>query len=558
LNTEREAARYRSLHRSWLSVLERIRSLDGLRDFLLPTPFDKLQKAAARGTIVILNASDSGCAALTVILSNVAHVSLPRCTFKSVGMLAKMIQTVLGPTGFSREDIQHSVEREIVIMKLIDHPNILRLYDVWETSTDLYLIMEYVEGGELFDYLCNNSPLSTSEALGYFPQLISAVHYCHQFNIAHRDLKPENLLLDVNKNIKVADFGLAAYGANDGMLNTFCGSPHYAAPEVISGLVYKGSCSDTWSCGIILHALLLGSLPFEAEDCQILKQQIMRAEFQMPDDIDPLAKDLVSKMLEKDVIKRITISEVLQHPFYTSQKPKKLDHVIPSLDDIACPIGNLSNIDADIFANLRTLWPDTPEKELAACLRNDEKNWQRGIYHLLVEYPTRHLEDYDEEQEMLRLRAARRRKMGKRRKAPSHGIQRAASMVIDLGPSSSLPPRAAPPTPRRASGRECNSNSTLSAPPPTNLPHDGDTRSEAHSSTLSPTSPLSPIWAALDLAPIDVPELEDENIQQFFYQIVEHLNIMQQRTMIAGGASPLPGATHDMTRVMAQEQRLGL
>jgi hypothetical protein len=96
LNTEREAARYRSLHRSWLSVLEHIRSLDGLRDFLLPTPFEKLQKAAARGTVVILNASDSGCAALTVTLSNITHVPLPRCTFKNVGMLAKMIQTACG------------------------------------------------------------------------------------------------------------------------------------------------------------------------------------------------------------------------------------------------------------------------------------------------------------------------------------------------------------------------------------------------------------------------------------------------------------------------------
>jgi len=184
--------------------------------------------------------------------------------------------------------------------------------------------------------------------------------------------------LDVNNSIKVADSGLAAYGANDGLLNTFCGSPHYAAPEVISGQVYNGSCSDTRSCGIILHALLVGRLPFEAEDCQILKQRILRAELRMPRDAVPPARDLASKMLEKDVSKRIAVPEVLKHPFYTSQQPKELDRVIPNLDDIARPIGSLALIDLDIFANLRTLWSETLEKELTDCLRNDEKNWQKG------------------------------------------------------------------------------------------------------------------------------------------------------------------------------------
>ncbi|EGO22056.1 hypothetical protein SERLADRAFT_362515, partial [Serpula lacrymans var. lacrymans S7.9] len=222
--------------------------------------------------------------------------------------------------GDSAEHMLLSIEREIVIMKLINHPNIMRLYDVWETSSELYLILEYVEGGELFDYLCNKGRLSTSEALGYFQQIISAIHYCHSFNIAHRDLKPENLLMDQNKNIKVADFGMAAWQAssNNGMLRTACGSPHYAAPEVVMGQEYNGSASDIWSCGVILFALLVGRLPFDDEDLYTLLEKVKRSTFDMPSNIDPLAQDLISKMLRKDVSQRITIPEILRHPFYIS------------------------------------------------------------------------------------------------------------------------------------------------------------------------------------------------------------------------------------------------
>src|SRR6266545_7010167 len=139
-----------------------------------------------------------------------------------------------------------AVEREIVVMKLIDHPNILKLYDVWETSSSLYLILEYVQGGELFDYLCNEGRRPTHEGLDYFQQIISAVDYCHRFNIAHRDLKLENILIDDESNIKIADFGMAAWqdSSRGKLLRTSCGSPHYAAPEVISGKPYDGRAAD--------------------------------------------------------------------------------------------------------------------------------------------------------------------------------------------------------------------------------------------------------------------------------------------------------------------------
>lgn len=255
-----------------------------------------------------------------------------------------------------------NIEREIVIMKLIDHPNILRLYDVWETNSDLYLILEYVEGGELFDYLCNKGPLSTAEALGYFQQIIFAVDYCHRLNIAHRDLKPENLLMDRDKNIKIADFGMAAWqaGSNNGLLQTSCGSPHYAAPEVIMGKEYDGRASDIWSCGVILFALLAGHLPFDDEDLTTLLEKVKSGKYDVPLRIDSMAKDLISRMLVNDPEQRITMAEILQHPFFLSQERKVLDQRVPDLNFMARPVPREVDIDQSILANLRTLWHGTP------------------------------------------------------------------------------------------------------------------------------------------------------------------------------------------------------
>lgn len=201
------------------------------------------------------------------------------------------------------------IEREIVIMKLIDHPNVLNLYDVWETSSELYLIMEYVPGGELFDYLVKRGRLPVSEALHYFQQIIHAVDYCHRFNICHRDLKPENLLLDKDKNIKVADFGMAAWEAGERMLETSCGSPHYASPEIVAGKAYHGNSSDIWSCGIILFALLTGRLPFDDDNIRSLLQKVKVGVFEMPDEIKDPARDLLTRMLEKDPERRISVSD---------------------------------------------------------------------------------------------------------------------------------------------------------------------------------------------------------------------------------------------------------
>ncbi|KAA1468869.1 Pkinase-domain-containing protein [Dentipellis sp. KUC8613] len=414
------------------------------------------------------------------------------------------------------ERILLGIEREIVIMKLIEHPNIMRLYDVWETSTELYLILEYVEGGELFDYLCNKGRLSPAEALGYFQQIISAIDYCHRFNIAHRDLKPENLLLDRDKNIKVADFGMAAWQKNNGngLLQTACGSPHYAAPEVIEGRAYDGSRSDIWSCGVILFALLAGRLPFDDEDLHALLEKVKIGRFEMPGTVDSRAQDLIYKMLEKDVTKRITIPDILRHPFYTSQKPKMGKHAPPSLDVIARPLVNQNAIDPDIFANLRTLWHGTPDEDIVSKLG----------------YRTKRLEEYDEKQEEMLRELSRRRKIKNRTSEVDP-----ATHPRDTGRNGErLAPTPTLLTPQNFYSPMSQGDTSLSPSP---LSPNFPPTPMGAASPVPPLSPASPIWEALNMAPPDVPEMQDEKVQQFFHQIVEHLNVMQIRANAAG--SPL-------------------
>ena len=434
------------------------------------------------------------------------------------------------------EHAQLSVEREIVVMKLINHPNIMKLYDVWETSTDLYLILEYVQGGELFDYLCKKGRLPTDEALSYFQQIISAVDYCHRFNIAHRDLKPENILLDSHSNIKIADFGMAAWQSNlqAANLRTSCGSPHYAAPEIISGEEYNGAAADIWSCGIILHALLVGKLPFDDDDCPTLLKLITKAKFVMPDDIHPLAQDLLGRILVKDVGERIRMDDIKKHPFFVLRPPRPTEYTLPDLDNIARPLKSTSAIDPDIFSNLRTLWHGTGDKALIEALINQERNWEKGIYHLLVDYRSRHRQNYDEEEREIARQAKERKKRKQQR-------QRAAS--------NEPPPRAAPPTPNTAAWHniELDERGVLKTldsrdegltgmrlatltpgPPKLRLASASSNASEA--TTQSLVAPFLPLWDTLDLPVLKIPETQDSEMQAFFEQIVTHINVLKAKT----------------------------
>ena len=201
------------------------------------------------------------------------------------------------------------IDKEITMMKLMNHPHIMRLYDVYESEKDLFLVLEYVEGGELFDFLVNRGPLPPQEALVYFKQIIYGLNYAHTFSIIHRDLKPENILIASLSPplIKIADWGMAAFAPPFLQLQTSCGSPHYASPEIVNGEKYQGNATDIWSCGVVLYALLTSRLPFDDKDVNTLLDKVKSGKYGVPDWIDPLAKDLLERMLVIDVQKRITV-----------------------------------------------------------------------------------------------------------------------------------------------------------------------------------------------------------------------------------------------------------
>lgn len=233
---------------------------------------------------------------------------------------------ILNKAKIKQLGMEEKVQREINILHLCTHPHIIRLYEVIDTPTDIFLVNEYVSGGELFDYIVSKGRLSADEARNFFHQIISGVEYCHFQKIVHRDLKPENLLLDANLNIKIADFGLSNLMRDGDFLRTSCGSPNYAAPEVISGHLYAGPEVDVWSCGVILYALLCGSLPFDDESIPNLFKKIKSGMYSLPTHLSQLAKNLIPRMLEVDPMKRITIPEIRLHPWFQHKLPPYLRH----------------------------------------------------------------------------------------------------------------------------------------------------------------------------------------------------------------------------------------
>jgi len=223
-------------------------------------------------------------------------------------------------------DMTEKVKREINILRRCTHPHIIRLYEVIDTPTDIFVVMEYVSNGELFDYIVSKGRLAPDEARHFFHQIVSGVEYCHYHHIVHRDLKPENLLLDADNNIKIADFGLSNVMRDGEFLRTSCGSPNYAAPEVISGHLYAGPEVDVWSCGVILYALLCGSLPFDDESIPNLFKKIKSGMYSLPSHLSQLARDLIPRMLVVDPMKRVTVPEVRAHAWFQQKLPPYLRH----------------------------------------------------------------------------------------------------------------------------------------------------------------------------------------------------------------------------------------
>ncbi|XP_067409461.1 maternal embryonic leucine zipper kinase isoform X2 [Emydura macquarii macquarii] len=209
------------------------------------------------------------------------------------------------------------VKTEIDAMKNLSHQHICRLYHVIETAKKIFMVLEYCPGGELFDYIISKDRLSEEEARIFFRQIVSAIAYVHSQGYAHRDLKPENLLIDAEHNLKLIDFGLCAKpkGGLDYQLNTCCGSPAYAAPELIQGKAYIGSEADIWSMGVLLYALLCGFLPFDDENVMALYRKIMRGKYEVPKWLSVTSTLLLHQMLQVDPKKRITVKHLLNHPW---------------------------------------------------------------------------------------------------------------------------------------------------------------------------------------------------------------------------------------------------
>ena len=214
------------------------------------------------------------------------------------------------------------VEREIKILKCLRHNNIIQLYSVIQKVTSIYLIMEYASGKELFDYIVLKKRLQETEACKFYQQILSGIEYLHKLRIVHRDLKPENLLLDSKKNIKIVDFGLSNLYNKGQLLKTACGSPCYAAPEMINGKAYKGVMVDIWSSGIILFAMICGYLPFEDNNNDVLYQKITDGKFTIPRFVSEPAKDLIRCILNTDPNKRYTISQIKNHPWFNMINPR--------------------------------------------------------------------------------------------------------------------------------------------------------------------------------------------------------------------------------------------
>ncbi|KAJ3131874.1 SIK kinase 3 [Geranomyces variabilis] len=207
--------------------------------------------------------------------------------------------------------------REVRIMKLLSHPHIVRLYEVIDTPKELYLIMEYASGGEIFDYLVAHGRMKEKEARRHFRQIVGAIDYCHGLHVIHRDLKAENLLLDGNMNVKIADFGFSNQFSPGQRLNTWCGSPPYAAPELFQGKEYSGPEVDIWSLGVVLYVLVCGALPFDGSTLAKLRSRVLAGKFKVPFYMSTDCERLVKRMLQLDPTKRITLDQVQADKWFT-------------------------------------------------------------------------------------------------------------------------------------------------------------------------------------------------------------------------------------------------
>jgi serine/threonine protein kinase len=292
-----------------------------------------------------------------------------------------VVEKILGKGSFAEVKLGRHVktgEREIKFLKLLCHPHISMLYEVIETDRHVVLIMEHASGGELLNYIRRSElhRLKEKEARRIFRQIVSAVDYCHQNSLIHRDIKPENILLDKNMDVKMIDFGFSNTFQEGVLLDSFIGSPHYAAPELLQGIKYSGPEVDMWSLGVLLYVMICGRLPFKDKDMKVLYEKIKKGEVVFPEFVSDNAKNLIQRLLVIDPKKRATMREVYDHIWikegYSADLSNYL-HVRPGI----------VHVDSRLFHQL--LKYGYEKEEALRALQSEEKSPTKNIYYLLWE-----------------------------------------------------------------------------------------------------------------------------------------------------------------------------
>lgn len=276
------------------------------------------------------------------------------------------------------------LRRETTLLKCLHHPHLVKLIDHFQTSEDLVLVMEYVQGQDLFDRITKHPQqrLTEGEARPIFRQLVSALDYCHQHNVVHRDIKPENVMLTDEGVVKLIDFGFAnVFDAKAGRLETNCGSPLYASPEIVRGIPYVGPETDCWSLGVVLFAMLTGTLPFEDDALKVLYEKICRGQFACPKYLSASAVDLLRKLICVDGRHRGTMEEIRTHPWTVEGYAVRPESYVPIR-------ASLSSLDLNVVAAIgKDLGMDVDQLRLDIMIRPDSP--AHSIYILYIEQAER-------------------------------------------------------------------------------------------------------------------------------------------------------------------------
>lgn len=284
------------------------------------------------------------------------------------------------------------VYREVQILKMVNHPNIIKLYQVMETKNMLYLVSEYAPNGEIFDFIAQHGRLSERDARKKFWQIILAVEYCHSRHVVHRDLKAENLLLDANMNIKIADFGFGNFYKKDEHLSTWCGSPPYAAPEVFEGKKYLGPQIDIWSLGVVLYVLVCGALPFDGQNLQILRDRVLSGRFRIPFFMTTDCENLIRRMLVLDASKRLSISQIKKHKWMNADEGQPKSTPPSPMIGVHAKLGEFNE---QILRLMQSLGID--QQKTKEALEKDAYDHYTAIYYLLLDRLKQHRSSFPPE-----------------------------------------------------------------------------------------------------------------------------------------------------------------